>query len=56
MTERRNMSCDLLSLLQPRRCPLSTKSEDYLSVWECRWYEDIEKRVFLEERSFHYAN
>jgi hypothetical protein len=21
---------------------LSTKSEDYLSVWGCRWYEDIE--------------
>jgi hypothetical protein len=30
--ERRKMSRDLLSLLQPRRCPLSTKSEDYLSV------------------------
>ena len=30
-TERRKMSRDLLSLLQPRRCSLSTKSEDYLS-------------------------
>ena len=23
--------------LLPLRCPLSTKSEDYLSVWGCRW-------------------
>ena len=35
--ERRKMSRNLLSLLQPRRCPLSAKSEDYLSVWGCRW-------------------
>jgi hypothetical protein len=31
--ERQKMPHDLLSLLQPRSCPVSKKSEDYLSVW-----------------------
>jgi hypothetical protein len=44
------MSRDLLSLLQPWSCPLSTKSEDYLSVWGCRWWEDI-KNVFSVKKN-----
>ena len=51
-TERRKMSHDLLSLLLPRRCPQSTKSEDYLSVWGCRWQEDIQNGFSLKKNHF----
>ena len=38
--------------LLPLGCPLSTKSEDYLSVWGCRWQEDIKNGFFLKKNHF----
>ena len=46
------MSRDLISRLLPRRCPQSTKSEDHLSVWGCRWQEDIKNGFCLKKNHF----
>jgi hypothetical protein len=48
-TERQKISRDLFSFLRLWKCPLSTKSEDYMSAWGCTWRKIISLRKLVSD-------